>query len=83
MDLLWLVQDFDSNSNNVFTELHLALHAAERIVGNRAVSVSPGMGANNTPGYLYGPGDGTTRVMVRAFTRDMLLMMDIPVLPAE
>ncbi len=79
-DLFWLVQDLEIKGHGLtFKDKHMALHAAEKIVGNRSVAEVPAMGAASTPGYLYGPGDGSTRVMVRCFTRDDLLHMDLPI----
>lgn len=62
----WLLQDLDTKSELVFTDEHLAMHAAEKIVGNRSFAKMP-------DGYFYGPGDGTTRIMVRRFTRELIL----------
>ena len=74
-DYAWLLQDLDVGPDHglVFTEEHLAMQAAEKIVGNR----SPALWAD---GYLYGPGDGTTRVMLRHLPKTLIQQMgyDIP-----
>jgi hypothetical protein len=60
---VWLLQITETNSELWFTAEHLAMHVAERMVGNRSVARLPdGM-------LLYGPGDGTTSVMIRRFRR--------------
>ena len=79
MDCLWLLQDLDRGSDHVFTAEHLALHAAEKIVGNPNGAFVGG----SEQMTLYGPGDGTTRIMVRRFTRDELLAMGIDCPPAD
>lgn len=74
-DHSWLLQDLEiENHGLVFSEEHLAMHAAEKIVGNRAA-------ARAGDGYLYGPGDGTTRVMVRQLPNKFITAMgfDIPI----
>lgn len=68
MDTVWVLQDLDTGAELAFTAQHLAMHAAEKIVGNRAVSGTGDI-------LLYGPGNGTTRVMVRRFTRDEVRRM--------
>lgn len=69
----WLLQDFDAGDGHglVFTAEHLAMHAAEKIVGNR----SPAFVGGSEGMLLYGPGDGTTRVMIRAFDGSMIQKM--------
>ena len=67
-DHAWLLQDLDTGAEHVFKDEHIAMHNAERIVGNRAA-------ATFEDGYLYGPGDGTVRVMVRCFPRNLILAM--------
>ena len=71
----WLLQNLDTGAEHVFKDKHIALHNAEIMVGNRSAAEVPNMGAENTPGYLYGPGDGTTSVMVRGFTESDILAM--------
>jgi hypothetical protein len=71
---VWLLQDLRCAPivEHVFTAEHLAMHAAERIVGNRSVAR-----IDHGDIMLWGPGDGTTQVMVRKFTREDALMMDL------
>ena len=70
----WLLQDLNAGPNHglAFTEEHLAMDAAERIVGNKSAAHMP-------DGWLYGPGDGTTRVMVRQLPIDWIQRMGIDV----
>ncbi len=54
----WLLQNLDTGGEAVFDLEHIAMHEAERIVGNRSYAKIP-------DGYLYGRGDGNTVVMLR------------------
>lgn len=81
-DRVWVVLRMDRADGDDKTEAPAhesvgpAIARAERIVGNRA-------GACPFPDrstYLYGPGDGTTSVMVRSIPR-AFLPKDCPVVP--
>jgi hypothetical protein len=65
---VWILQDLDTGAEHWFYSEHIAMHNAERIVGNNAVG-------GDREFKLYGPGNGTTRVMVRKFTREEARMM--------
>lgn len=62
-----MVRNLETGAEHWTTMEHLAMHMAEGMVGNRSVAVLDG-GAI----MLYGPGDGSTSVMVRRFTRDLV-----------
>ncbi len=72
MDDVWLLTDMRSDKfvEHVFTAEHLAMHAAEKLVGNRAV-------AGDAEIMLYGPGDGTVSVMIRKLPRELAVEMDL------
>jgi hypothetical protein len=71
---VWLLQNLDTKAKLVFTAEHLAMHTAERMVGNRAVAL-PGSGDT----MLYGPGDGSTSVIIRRMTRELALRLDLDI----
>jgi hypothetical protein len=71
-DRFWLMRDFNTQSLHVFTVKHLAMHQAEQLVGNRAVAVSG-------DAMLYGPGDGTVRIMIEPITRRDAINLDLPI----
>jgi hypothetical protein len=71
-DRFWLMRDFDTQSLHVFSAEHLAMHAAERLVGNRAVGIGNKV-------LLYGPGDGSTRIMIEPITRRDAINLDLPI----
>ena len=64
---VWILQNLDNGATLAFDAEHLAMHAAEKMVGNRAVG-----GVGDT--MVYGPGDGTTTVMIRRMTREQAAM---------
>lgn len=70
-DLVWAVMDMSKPDGEektvaVYEREGAALGHAEKTVGNRARS-SPAGGM-----HFYGPGDGTTSVMVRTVPRGLL-----------
>jgi hypothetical protein len=70
---VWILQYLDCAGGYLgFTDGAQARRTAERIVGNRAAAHAPGVG------YLYGPGDGSTSVMVRDFDDDELARKMFP-----
>ncbi len=75
----WILQDLDGDTaaqeGRAFLQLQPAYDAAAAIVGNRSA-------APFSDGYLFGPGDGTTRVMLRKIPADMAQHWGIP-LPEE
>ena len=73
---VWFLQNFDTNAEHVFTDESLALRTAEMMVGNRSAG-------GDREIRLYGPGDGTTSVMVRRFTREDAEAMGLDVPPAN
>lgn len=79
MDYVWVLQQIETGGELCFTSEHLAMQAAERLVGNRAVNFVGGTERM----MLYGPGDGTTSIMIRRFTRGEAVGMDFPVPPKE
>ncbi len=74
---VWILDDMrkDTFVTHVFTAEHLAMHAAEQMVGNR-VYAKP-----DDEFLLYGPGDGTVSVMIRKWPRELALQcgFDLPV----
>ncbi len=74
---LWLLRNFDTSSLHLFTAEHLAMHAAEKRVGNRSVILS-GNGA-----LLYGPGDGTVSIMIERITRENAIMLNLDGIPPQ
>lgn len=71
---VWFLQNLDSGFERVFREERQARQAAEQMVGNRSAA---DMGGGE--GYLYGPGDGTTSVMVRRFTTEDATAMGLQI----
>jgi hypothetical protein len=63
---VWILQNLDTGAEQLFEAAGPAMRAAEAMVGNRSPAVCDG-GAI----VLYGPGDGSTSVMVRRFPRDL------------
>jgi len=55
------VHFMDSNTEKQFPTLESAMAAAEAYVGNRSYAKP----FRDEPTMLYGPGDGTTSVMIR------------------
>lgn len=70
---VWYMQDLETGGEACFNDLHMAMHAAEGIVGNRSFA-KPDQDI-----LLYGPGDGSTRVMIRKFRRSEAVAMDLDV----
>jgi hypothetical protein len=77
-EYVWVLQNLETGGDACFTAEHLAMHAAEGIVGNRAVAFVGG----EERMMIYGRGDGTTSVMIRRFSREEAVQMDFPVPPA-
>lgn len=68
MQPVWILQNLDNGAELAFNAEHLAMHAAEKMVGNRSVADCGDI-------LMYGRGDGTTSVMIRRFTRDEAAMI--------
>lgn len=68
--VLWhmIRQDIDDAKPEEFTSEKAAIDAAAAIVGNRSVARAGGDEI-----LLLGPGDGTTSVLIRAYTREFAL----------
>ena len=71
---LWSLRNFDTGANLCFGAEHLAMQAAEEMVGNNAVARVGNV-------LLYGPGDGTTSVMIERITRDVALKLGLDGIP--
>lgn len=69
---VWVVQNLDWNAHKTFNTRDEAVREAERTVGNRSAANLGGAEEMT----LYGPGDGTTSVMVRKFTREEAIAME-------
>jgi hypothetical protein len=69
---VWIVLDLDQGSRNVgtFETQREAEQLAIRLVGNNAAARCGEI-------ILYGPGDGTTSVMVRRWPREWLTTEEI------
>lgn len=65
--ILWRMtrQDIDDPKTEEFTSEKAAIDAAAAIVGNRSVAR-----ALHDEIILLGPGDGTTSVLIHAYTRE-------------
>ncbi len=73
---IWLVQDLrrDPPTELCFSIEHMAIIAAEEMVGNRSAAM-----IDRGDILLYGPGDGTTEVMVRKFRREDAVKMGLDI----
>jgi hypothetical protein len=67
-DLVWevLATGAESHTLGVFESVSAARRLAESAVGNRSYAAPGGRGKM----FLYGPGDGSTTVMVRALPKE-------------
>jgi hypothetical protein len=72
---VYVLQNLLNSAVLIYNELHLAMDAAERMVKNRSVN-----DLGDT--LLWGPGDGSTTVMVRRMSRDDAEQFDVP-MPLE
>jgi len=61
---VWILQDLETKSVLAFDSQHLAMHAAESLVGNRSWSGDDRI-------MCYGDGDGATRIIIRSIPRDV------------